>query len=523
MSCSSSYRASGLRTVVVADDRTENRDALAYWLRQAGFEVVETGNTEALLEVVTARPDVVVVDALLPGRSGFELSNRLKSDPATAGVPIIHVASGFTTGEWRAQGLEAGADAFLTSPVEPQELVATVRALLRVREAEEDVRRAAEQWQATFDAITDAVCILDENGELQRCNDAADTLLGELNAAAGVERFQEIFLPPAPKRMELIDDVLATGHPTQYDAEIAGRCFSIRLDPVAPREHVAPSLVAVISDVTDLRRADQERSRLLANTERARKEAEISRLEAEAARAEAEKASRAKSDFLAVMSHELRTPLNAIDGYAELLELGVRGPISDAQRDDIKRIRRSQKHLLSLINDVLNFVRLDAGKVRYEIREFPLAEVIAGVEVITAPQLRARELEFVRENCDDEVLVRADRDKVEQILVNLMTNAIKFTMPNGRITLECEQVGGRVFARVRDTGRGIPDDKLAVIFEPFVQVSRSAGAPGEGVGLGLAISRDLSRAMGGDLSVQSRVGEGSTFTLVLPAVEKGQR
>jgi PAS domain S-box-containing protein len=505
------------RTIVVADERAENRDAMGFWLRQAGFDVVEATDSMELLGLIEERPDVVVLDGMLSGRTGFELANRLKNDPATAGIPVIHVASGFTTGEWRAQGLEAGADAFLTHPVEPQELIATVRALLRLREAEEDVRNAAEQWQATFDAITDAVCIIDETGELQRCNDAADALLGHLNRSRDERKFHEMFPPPRSAGVTAIDDVLATGQPLQYETSVGERWFSVRLDPVPPRERVAPSIVAVISDVTDNRRADQERSRLLENTERARKEAEISRLEAEAARAEAEKASRAKSDFLAVMSHELRTPLNAIDGYAELLELGVRGPISEPQREDIRRIRRSQKHLLSLINDVLNFVRLDAGTVRYEIREFALADVIAGVEVVTTPQLRARNLRFVRRNFDGGLRVRADRDKVEQIIVNLMTNAIKFTEPQGTITLECEKAEGRVMVRVRDTGRGIPADKLSAIFEPFVQVSRSAGAPSEGVGLGLAISRDLSRAMGGDLAVESRVGEGSTFTLILPA------
>jgi len=257
--------------------------------------------------------------------------------------------------------------------------------------------------------------------------------------------------------------------------------------------------------------------RLLANTERARKEAEISRLEAEAARSEAEKASRAKSDFLAVMSHELRTPLNAIDGYAELLELEVRGPITLAQREDIRRIRRSQKHLLSLINDVLNFVRVDAGTVRYDITEFALADAIRGVEDVTTPQLRSRQLGFTLRGCDAELRVRADRDKAEQILVNLMTNAIKFTAPQGAIALECAREGTLIRVRIRDTGRGIPADKLSSIFEPFVQVARSAGAPSEGVGLGLAISRDLSRAMGGDLIVESEVGRGSLFTLTLPA------
>jgi len=505
------------RTILVGDDRPDSRESTAYWLRQAGFTVIGASDTAELIAHIADRPDVVILDAQLPGGGGFEIANRLKNDPVTATIPIIHVASGFTTGEWRAQGLEAGADAFLTYPVEPQELIATVRALLRVRAAEEDVRTAAEQWEATFDAITDAVCLLDDRGELQRCNDAADALIGAVNGGKSAQKFHELFPHPTTIPAEVVAGVVGSGQPLQYETHVGDRWFAVRLDPIPPREQVAPSVVAVISDVTARRVAEEERMRLLANTERARKEAEISRLEAEAARSEAEKASRAKSEFLAVMSHELRTPLNAIDGYAELLELELRGPITSAQREDIKRIRRSQKHLLSLINDVLNFVRVDAGSVRYEIRDFPLEEAIHGVEDVTAPQLRARQLQFVRQDCDADLIVRADREKVEQILVNLMTNAIKFTEPRGTITLECTRENGSVTVRVRDTGRGIPADKLSVIFDPFVQVARSAGAPSEGVGLGLAISRDLSRAMGGDLVAESEVGRGSTFTLTLPA------
>jgi signal transduction histidine kinase/CheY-like chemotaxis protein len=505
------------RTILVADDGSDGHEAIAFWLRQAGFDVLEASNTAELDARVADRPDVIVLGAELPGRTAFEFANRLKADPATASIPVIHVARGFTTGEWRAQGLEAGADAFLTHPVEPQELIATVRALLRVRTAEEEVRNAAEQWQSTFDAITDAVCIMDETGELQRCNDAADALIGKLNHGHGQRKFHDLLPPMSDAPAGTIADVLATGEPLVYDSHLDDRWFSVRLYPMPPREETTPSVVAVITDDTERRLADEERAKLLANAQRARKEAEISRLEAEAARAEAEKASRAKSDFLAVMSHELRTPLNAIDGYAELLELEVRGPITPLQLEDIRRIRRSQKHLLSLINDVLNFVRLDAGTVRYEIREFSLGEAIRGVEDVTAPQLRARQLRFVRRGCEADLRVRADREKVEQILVNLMTNSIKFTEPNGEISLECSSAQDRVMVRVRDTGRGIPADKLAAIFEPFVQVARSAGAPSEGVGLGLAISRDLSRAMGGDLVAESEIGKGSTFTLTLPS------
>jgi PAS domain S-box-containing protein len=507
----------GPRTVLVADDRDDSREAITVWLRHAGFEVHTAADVDELMRCVEHHPDVIVLDTQLSGGPGFELANQLKGDPATAGIPIIHVAPGFTTGEWRAQGLDAGADAFLTRPVESQELIAMVRALLRVRTAEENVRAAADQWEATFDAITDAVCIINADGALVRCNEAADQLLALLHAGQGNWRFHELFPPTGGSATETIANVLATAQPLQYEVHRADRWFSVRLDPVLPREQVAPSVVAVIADITERRQAEQERTRLLANTERARKEADISRLEAEAARSEAEQASRAKSEFLAMMSHELRTPLNAIDGYAELIELEVRGPVTPAQREDLQRIRRSQKQLLSLINDVLNFVRLDSGTVRYEIREFELADAIRGVEDVTALQLHAKELHFVRRNGGEGMRVRADREKVEQILVNLMTNAIKFTQPNGEIALECASAADHVTVRVSDTGRGIPADKLFEIFEPFVQVARSAGAPNEGVGLGLAISRDLSRAMGGDLVAESVIGKGSTFTLTLPA------
>ncbi|MBW8838628.1 MAG: response regulator, partial [Gemmatimonadetes bacterium] len=154
------------RTVLVADDRDDSREAMTVWLRQAGFEVHTAVDADDLMRCVEHHPDVIVLDSELAGGPGFELANQLKCDPATAGIPIIHVAPGLTTGEWRAQGLDAGADAFLTRPVDSQELIAMVRALLRVRAAEENVRAAADQWEATFDAITDAVCIINDNAEL---------------------------------------------------------------------------------------------------------------------------------------------------------------------------------------------------------------------------------------------------------------------------------------------------------------------------------------------------------------------
>ena len=235
-----------------------------------------------------------------------------------------------------------------------------------------------------------------------------------------------------------------------------------------------------------------------------------------AARQQADEANRAKSQFLATMSHELRTPLNAIAGYTDLLTMGVRGPVNDAQLEDLRRVKKSAQHLLSLINDILNFARLEAGQVELRVGVVRLREALAGVEALVAPQLREKGLGCTVERCDDDVRARADGEKVQQILLNLLTNAVKFTDPGGRITLACGVAAGRAWVEVRDTGRGIPADRLDTVFEPFVQVDRHLTHESQqGVGLGLAISRDLARAMNGDLTVRSTVGQGTTFRLTL--------
>ncbi|HXT15751.1 MAG TPA: ATP-binding protein [Gemmatimonadaceae bacterium] len=253
------------------------------------------------------------------------------------------------------------------------------------------------------------------------------------------------------------------------------------------------------------------RHRLAATSEHARL-----RSEAEAARDAAQAANRAKSDFLAAMSHELRTPLNAISGYTELLQLGVHGPLNAKQQEDLARIQRSQKHLLSLINDVLNFAKIEAGKVQLHPRAIDVRSLLTSVETMIAPQITARGLSFFCRADAAALELYCDPDKTEQILLNLLSNAVKFTPSGGGIELASAVDGGVARLTVRDTGVGIPSDKLDVIFEPFVQVERNLTRTIEGAGLGLAISRDLARAMGGDLTASSRPGAGSTFVLTLP-------
>jgi signal transduction histidine kinase len=237
----------------------------------------------------------------------------------------------------------------------------------------------------------------------------------------------------------------------------------------------------------------------------------------QSARADAEAANRAKTEFLAMMSHELRTPLNAIAGYTELLELGISGPVSDMQREQLGRIRRSQRHLLGIIEDLLDLSRLEHGvPADIDLGPMPVHETLGSLEALIAPQLRARNLTYIYNPAAVELMAYSNRARVEQIVLNLLSNAIKYTAPGGRVGLASDLRDGHVEVRVSDTGHGIPPEKLESIFEPFTRVEMDLTRTTEGTGLGLAISRHLARAMNGDLTARSEVGRGSIFTLTLP-------
>jgi PAS domain S-box-containing protein len=343
--------------------------------------------------------------------------------------------------------------------------------------------------------------------------------LDERGAAPLADYLAAIHPDDRERTNALVQHTLDTGEP--YDTEyriVSGREGGRRPRWVEARGRVEYDIEGrpvrfpgVVQDVTRRREAEAERLRLMETAETARREAEL--------------ANRAKSEFLASMSHELRTPLNAIGGHAQLLTMEIHGPLTEAQRFTIDRIERAQRHLLGLITDILNYAKLESGTLEYDMELVPVEGTLADVLPMVEPLAASRQLSIEAPASEGLASLRvwADREKFAQVLLNLLSNAVKFTPPGGRISVEVDSTdASSVRIRVRDTGVGIPADRLEAIFEPFVQVERGThpySSRAEGTGLGLSISRELARAMGGDLVAESRVGEGSTFTLSLPRGE----
>jgi signal transduction histidine kinase len=485
----------GSARILLADDNADMRDYVSRLLRERGWEVEAVADGEAALAAIhRRRPDLVLSDVMMPRLDGFGLLRTLRADPAIASVPVV-LLSARAGEEARVEGAEAGADDYLIKPFGTQELLARVgaqlglardraRALAAVATAEERLRTLVSQAPV-----------------------AIATTWGAEHAFEMANAFYRRIVFPATDQRVVLDRVYATGELASTTAVAApvrradGRLydgfFDIIYQPMRDADGHVTGIAIVAAEVTAQVRA---------------------RTDVERALEAAESASRAKGEFLTVMSHELRTPLNAIAGHVQLLSMEIHGPVSDAQRQALDRIDRSQRHLLGLVNDVLNLARIEGGHVDYALENVALTDVVTNLAPMIEPQLAANGLAYEVKLPATPVLVRVDRDKLTQILLNLLSNAVKFTPSGGCVTLDVAvlpEAPGHVTVRVADTGVGIPAEKQKEIFEPFVQVRSGRTRTVDGAGLGLTISRDLARGMGGDLGVESTDGAGSTFILRL--------
>jgi len=404
----------------------------------------------------------------------------------------------------------------------------------RGKRRELERRHPAEVLNATVvELALDCIVSIDHQGRVIEFNPAAERTFGYKRADVLGKLMAELIIPPHLRQQHYagMRRYLETG-----EAQVLGKRLTLeamRADGSTFPVELAivrvplPGDAVFISYVRDLTFQHQHQAELEAQADKLKETAlELASLnrtllektqDALRARDEAFQANKAKSAFMAAMSHELRTPLNAIMGYVDLLGLGVHGPITDEQRERLERVKRSANHLLGLINDVLSFARIEAGRLEFEIGPVAVDQALASTAEVLAPQLQAKKLRYATTNDCPGTRVLADRDKLIQILVNLVSNAVKYTREDGEIVLTCARRDGAIGFSVRDTGPGIPAEKLEEIFSPFTQVGDPSGAARQGAGLGLAISRELARAMKGDVTVESQVGVGSTFTVTLPA------
>jgi PAS domain S-box-containing protein len=381
------------------------------------------------------------------------------------------------------------------------------RDLTERRGAEDQLRASEERFRVLIQSVRDyGIFMLDPDGRVASWNEGARRIKG-YEADEIVGRHFSVFYPEAAR---------ASGFP-DYELEVARAVGRFEDEGWRVRKDGTQFWANVV--ITALFRDDGSLLGFAKVTRDLTERRAAQQREVEDARrlADAEASSRAKSGFLAAMSHELRTPLNAISGYAQLMQEGIAGPVSEQQAEYLTRIITSQQHLLAIVNDLLNYSRIEAGEVAYERTPVAMREVVDRVLGMVMPQAERKGLDLTRGECGTEIVAIADQLKTEQIVLNLVSNAVKFTPERGAVTVSCGRLQAAVTIEVRDTGPGIPADKQQAIFEPFVQLGRTLTSTHEGAGLGLAISRDLARAMSGDVTVESTVGTGSTFVLRLPA------
>lgn len=470
---------------------------------------------------------LVIAEEALDAASRTKLFESLNKQPSWSDIPIV-----LLTGEGELSATlprilsgvtEKGNVTLLERPVRVATLTTILRSAQRARQRQLDVRDYILQRNESEQILRDSeqrlrsavlsapypLMLHAEGGEILQLSRAWTTLTGyDANSLTTTSewsrlafRNSENALPEFTSADAVEGESLHLGEHDVHIADGSTRIWDLHRVALGHLPDGRRINLTAAIDVTDYRElVESERSARLA----------------------AEDANSAKSQFLATMSHELRTPLNAIAGYTQLLTLGVRGEISGEQREDLERIDRAQRHLLALINDILNFAKIEAGHVDIESSAVNVDDVLKGLQEFVEPQLREKNVRFEMVNEVEGAVARGDADKVRQILINLLSNAIKFTGEGGRIDVRCTSGKNTVCITVQDDGAGIPRDKLDAIFEPFVQVGRDFSSPQGGTGLGLAISRDLARRMDGDLAVTSTLGKGSLFTLTLPRMREAE-
>jgi PAS domain S-box-containing protein len=510
-------------TILHVDDNHGSRLAVSSILRDARFAVQDAATATEAMALLATQPDLILLDVNLPDMSGFELCRKIKADPATAAIPVIHISGVYDRGEHKAQGLEGGADVYLIKPVVPQELIAQVRALLRLRRGEAEARASARLWERTLEQTTALLhTILNSSTEYGIiATDLCGTVLVWNEGASRINGYtatqmigrQRIHLLHTPEDVAsgkvdaLLETAMRTGKAEGVFRRVSGdgRCFigssvvTLRKDA----DGTPAGYLLITRDVTKQQALEEDLH--LKNEELQEQNRRVM------------EASRAKSEFLANMSHELRTPLNGIIGFAELMHDGRVGAVSAQHKEYLGDILSSARHLLQLINDVLDLSKVEAGNVELRPESVDLAQIVGEVRNILRT-LAARKHISIHTRIDPDLgRIFIDPGKLKQVLYNYLANALKFTREGGqvRIRLMAEDEGA-FRLEVEDTGIGIRPEDISRLFVPFQQLDSGTQKRYPGTGLGLALTRRVVESQGGRVGVESTPGRGSIFSAVLP-------
>jgi PAS domain S-box-containing protein len=486
--------------VVVVDDNLATLYSTSHILRAAGFDVTEGTTGEQALELARVA-DILLLDVNLPDIHGFEVCRRLREDPRTARLPVVHVSSTFVKEIDKVQGLDAGADGYLIHPVEPPVLVATVNAFLRARRAEDEMRKSESKFRAVFDNASSGILLLDQHLTYLEANSAMCLLLNRTREEV-VGAPLSAFMPAGTKaNLHEIEAFL------KADGTWRGMFPLLRPDgtPVHLEWYISahsyPDVrLAIVTDMTERMRLEAERNELLASER--------------AARAQAERANYLKDEFLGTLSHELRTPLNSILLWTQML---LQRGADPEQVRGLLAIERNTKVQAQLISDLLDVSAIMSGKLRLDVQQLDLTATIRSALETLTPAIEAKGLRLQTRFDPRVAIISGDPSRLQQVIWNLVNNASKFTPNGGHIEVKMERVDSQVQISVIDSGEGIAPELLPHIFERFQQGADNTNRKTGGLGLGLAIVKHLVEMHGGRVSAASTgLGNGAKFTVHLP-------
>lgn len=493
--------------ILVVDDNEGTRYALARTLRRSGFEVWEAASGAEALRLAADNPSLITLDVRLPDLLGFEVCRRLKADPATASIPILQTSASFVQSSDRTHGLQGGADGYLVQPIDPDELVATVQALLRTRRAETVAVGLASQWQGTFDAINNGICILDPEGGIERCNEAFSELTGLQREAMIGRPFAEV-TALLGIHAEVVLEAVRNGRFESREITLGVNAFRLTVNPIAAREGEEPRerrAACVFSDITAILHAEKRLHRINEELEE-RVRSRTRALEEVNGRLES---------FCYSVSHDLRAPLRTLHGFSELLLSDHAKQLDPEGMLFLERIRTAAGRMDVLIHDLLLFSTV--SKEALELEAVSLTALLDELFAIHRDEFTARKAVCTVE-IEAGLAVRAHRATLRQVLWNLLSNAAKFVAPGvaPSISVTARSGEGRVRLTVSDNGIGVAPEHRERIFEIFERIHPDKYG---GSGMGLAIVRQAVERMEGTLGIDSQVGGGSAFWIELPGAD----